>query len=171
MIRSPQNGITDFVICLRNGSSNGAAAGSEDVPMGKIGIYSPRPSNEIGFLLARQHWHKGYAREALALILEHLFNLEQDTVLEETEVESGEAPTAERPSNYTALSDLEQQSKWLYPSVTADTDPRNAASIGVLKRLGFKESGFAKDSFEIDGSWVDSQYLKLTRSEWLASKS
>lgn len=53
-----------------------------------------------------------------------------------------------------------------YPidAVTADVDPRNAASLGVLKKLGFVETGRAERTFRIGEEWCDSVYLALPRS-------
>lgn len=46
-------------------------------------------------------------------------------------------------------------------SVFADVDPRNAASLALLTRLGFRETGRAEKTYEIAGQWVDSVYLTL----------
>ena len=43
--------------------------------------------------------------------------------------------------------------------LTADVDPRNAASIRLLGRLGFAETGRAERTFCIDGQWSDSMYF------------
>ncbi|KIW21641.1 hypothetical protein PV08_02221 [Exophiala spinifera] len=59
MISSPQNGVTDFVIALPTSHA-----------IGKIGVWQ---DSEIGFLLSRQSWGKGFAREAMLGILEYLF--------------------------------------------------------------------------------------------------
>ncbi len=50
-----------------------------------------------------------------------------------------------------------------HPRLIADVDPRNAASCGLLRALGFQESYFERDTFLIDGRWSDSQYFELTR--------
>lgn len=52
-----------------------------------------------------------------------------------------------------------------YPieAVTADVDPRNAASLGLLRKLGFVETGRAERTFLIGGAWYDSVYLALPR--------
>ena len=52
-----------------------------------------------------------------------------------------------------------------YPveAVTADVDPRNAASLGVLRKLGFVETGRAERTFLVGEEWCDSVYLKLDR--------
>lgn len=52
-----------------------------------------------------------------------------------------------------------------YPmeAVTADVDPRNAASLGVLGKLGFVETGRAERTFLLGEEWCDSVYLALRR--------
>ena len=49
------------------------------------------------------------------------------------------------------------------PAITADVDPRNAASLRLLTKLGFVETGRARGTFEIGGEIVDSIYLALSR--------
>lgn len=54
--------------------------------------------------------------------------------------------------------------------VTADTDPRNEATIGFLQRFGFEVTGREEKTFRIGGEggeWVDSVYLGLRREVWL----
>ncbi len=48
-------------------------------------------------------------------------------------------------------------------ALTADVDPRNDASIGLLKSLGFTETHRAKNTFCINGEWSDSIYFALPR--------
>lgn len=45
----------------------------------------------------------------------------------------------------------------------ADVDPRNLASIRVLERLKFVETGRAERTYCIDGVWTDSVYLARRR--------
>ena len=45
----------------------------------------------------------------------------------------------------------------------ADVDPRNAASLSVLNRLGFRETGGASNTFLLGDEWCDSIYLTLPR--------
>jgi len=47
--------------------------------------------------------------------------------------------------------------------IRADVDPRNAASLGLLERLGFVRTGFATGTWEIGGVLLDSVYLSLRR--------
>lgn len=44
--------------------------------------------------------------------------------------------------------------------VTADTDPRNAASIRLLQRHGFVETHRAEKTWLIGGQWFDSIYWR-----------
>ncbi len=113
MISSPNNGTTDFVICLK---------ASNNKPIGKIGVWQ---GDEIGFILHRSHWHEGLAKEALRKVLPYL--------LEERKFES----------------------------IHADVDPRNEASLRLLRLFGFEDEGFEKGTLKVGEEWVDSVYLRL----------
>ena len=45
----------------------------------------------------------------------------------------------------------------------ADVDPRNFASLNVLRKLGFVETGTAERTFLLGDEWCDSVYLALPR--------
>jgi [ribosomal protein S5]-alanine N-acetyltransferase len=47
--------------------------------------------------------------------------------------------------------------------LTADVDPRNAASLHVLGKLGFVETGRAENTFLLGDEWCHSVYLALPR--------
>jgi [ribosomal protein S5]-alanine N-acetyltransferase len=47
------------------------------------------------------------------------------------------------------------------PGLTADVDPRNAASLALLKGAGFVETGRAERSWLVGDQWCDSIYLGL----------
>lgn len=49
------------------------------------------------------------------------------------------------------------------PAITADVDPRNRASLGLLRGLGFVETGRASRTWDVGGTWCDSVYLALPR--------
>ena len=49
-------------------------------------------------------------------------------------------------------------------AITADIDPRNLASLAVLNKLGFVETGRAEKTFFLNGAWADSLYLALPRA-------
>lgn len=118
MISSSNNGISDFVIVLQ----------SLDPPavIGKVGIWAPE-TGEIGFLLSRAYWGKGYMAEAFSALLEYLWS---------------------------GMGGEVQQ-------LMADVDPRNDASLRILKNFGFRETGFKEKTFETQLGWCDSVYLTL----------
>lgn len=49
------------------------------------------------------------------------------------------------------------------PAIEADVDPRNAACLGLLARLGFIETRRARRTWKVGGEWCDSVYLALPR--------
>jgi RimJ/RimL family protein N-acetyltransferase len=49
------------------------------------------------------------------------------------------------------------------PALTAEADPRNAASLALLERLGFRETGRAVRTMQWRDEWCDSVYLALPR--------
>lgn len=49
------------------------------------------------------------------------------------------------------------------PALEADVDPRNAASLAVLGKLGFRVTGTATCTFLLGDEWCDSVYLTLNR--------
>jgi RimJ/RimL family protein N-acetyltransferase len=56
--------------------------------------------------------------------------------------------------------------RFAIPAITADVDPRNASSLGLLGRLGFVVTGQAARTYEIGGEWCGSVYLALHRGTW-----
>lgn len=48
-------------------------------------------------------------------------------------------------------------------AITADVDPRNQASLGLLGKLGFVETGRKQATWLIGDEWCDSVYLELRR--------
>ena len=53
-------------------------------------------------------------------------------------------------------------------SIAADVDPRNEASIGLLKKFGFTETGRRERTYEIGGVWMDSVDWELSKNDWEA---
>ena len=54
------------------------------------------------------------------------------------------------------------------PDITAlhtDIDPRNTASIRLIKKLGFHETGRAERTFETHIGWCDSVYFAIDRAD------
>lgn len=50
--------------------------------------------------------------------------------------------------------------------IEADVDPRNAASIQTLERLGFQREGFLRERWEVNGEIQDALFYGLLRREW-----
>ena len=50
-------------------------------------------------------------------------------------------------------------------ALTADVDPRNTRSLGLLARLGFRETHRAARTWQVGGEWCDSIYLELKRPD------
>ena len=51
-------------------------------------------------------------------------------------------------------------------SIEADVDPRNEASLKLLARHGFRETGRAGRTLQIGEQWCDSVYLRLDSVSW-----
>ena len=51
----------------------------------------------------------------------------------------------------------------------ADVDPRNAASLRVLERLGFRREGLLRERWRVGGGVQDTVLLGLLASEWPAA--
>lgn len=49
----------------------------------------------------------------------------------------------------------------------ADVDPRNAASIRTLERLGFQREGFLRERWRVNGEIQDAFFYGLLQHEWL----
>ena len=46
----------------------------------------------------------------------------------------------------------------------ADIDPRNVRVAKFLHKLGFKKTGYAKNTYKLGDIWTDSEYLTLDLS-------
>ena len=55
--------------------------------------------------------------------------------------------------------------------VEGDVDPRNAASLRVLERLGFQQEGLLRERWIVGGEVQDSAMYGLLRREWLAAQA
>lgn len=51
--------------------------------------------------------------------------------------------------------------------IEADVDPRNAASIKTLERLGFQREGYLRERWQVNGEIQDAFYYGLLRPEWI----
>ena len=70
MTASPTNGTLDFVIVLDRPDSLFSEA--EGRVIGKVGIWRVE-GNEIGYMLHRDCWGKGYMTEAMSALFPHLW--------------------------------------------------------------------------------------------------
>jgi [ribosomal protein S5]-alanine N-acetyltransferase len=50
--------------------------------------------------------------------------------------------------------------------IEADVDPRNAASIRTLERLGFQREGYLRERWQVNGEIQDAFFYGLLRQEW-----
>lgn len=53
------------------------------------------------------------------------------------------------------------------PHILACVDPRNAASLRLLRKLGFLVVERRDRAFEVGGTWVDSLLLRLEAADWV----
>lgn len=54
--------------------------------------------------------------------------------------------------------------------IEADVDTENAASLGLLEKLGFKREGLFRERWFVYNEWQDSVMLGLLKQDWLAKK-
>jgi RimJ/RimL family protein N-acetyltransferase len=52
--------------------------------------------------------------------------------------------------------------------VWADCDPRNAGSVGVLRKLGFRLEAHFRENVLIKGEWCDTFIHAILDREWAA---
>jgi ribosomal-protein-alanine N-acetyltransferase len=55
--------------------------------------------------------------------------------------------------------------------IEADVDPRNAASIRTLERLGFQREGFLRERWQVNGEIQDALFYGLLRPEWVSASN
>ena len=53
----------------------------------------------------------------------------------------------------------------------ADVDPRNAASLAILGKLGFQHEGLLRERWDVEGDIQDSVFLGLLSREWKARRA
>ena len=53
--------------------------------------------------------------------------------------------------------------------IEADVDPRNAASIRTLERLGFQREGYLRERWHVNGEIQDAFFYGLLRPDWESS--
>jgi RimJ/RimL family protein N-acetyltransferase len=50
--------------------------------------------------------------------------------------------------------------------IEADVDPRNAASVRTLERLGFQREGYLRERWHVNGEIQDAYFYGLLRPDW-----
>jgi RimJ/RimL family protein N-acetyltransferase len=85
---------------------------------------------ELGYRILPGHHQQGYAREAVAALIDYLIG---------------------------------RHAIHRFVGVAASA---NAASIALLRSLGFRQEGHFKQSFLCNGAWIDDDYYALLASEW-----
>jgi RimJ/RimL family protein N-acetyltransferase len=93
-------------------------------------IHREHRRGELGYILHRDFWGRGFATEALTALVEHSFGT-------------------------LGLHRLE-----------ADVDPRNAGSIRLVERLGFKREGHLRERYFVAGDIQDSVIYGLLAPDW-----
>jgi RimJ/RimL family protein N-acetyltransferase len=61
--------------------------------------------------------------------------------------------------------------EWDLHRLEADADPRNAASIRALERLGFQREGYLRERWHVGGEIQDAVFLGLLQREWEAGRA
>jgi RimJ/RimL family protein N-acetyltransferase len=54
--------------------------------------------------------------------------------------------------------------------IEADVDPRNAASIRTLEKLGFQREGILRERWQVNGEIQDAFFYGLLRHEWIGQR-
>jgi RimJ/RimL family protein N-acetyltransferase len=55
--------------------------------------------------------------------------------------------------------------------IEADVDPRNAASVKTLERLGFQREGYLRERWQVGGEIQDAYFYGLLRPDWDRAKA
>ena len=55
--------------------------------------------------------------------------------------------------------------------IEADVDPRNAASVRTLERMGFQREGYLRERWQVNGEIQDAFFYGLLRPDWESARS
>lgn len=119
------------MIAIPEGEGEDFIVEHEGRVIGKAGLHR---FPDVGYVFHPDVWGRGFAREALAPVLDRAF----------------------------AVHGLS--------GVNADVDPRNAASLRLLDRLGFQETRRQARTWLVGDQWCDSVYLRLSPDEWRSAQ-
>ncbi|MDR6936467.1 GNAT family protein [Luteibacter sp. 3190] len=59
--------------------------------------------------------------------------------------------------------------EWGYRRAVGSVDPRNVASIALLRSLGFRQEAHHVESYRFRGEWVDDMIFAMLAREWPAA--
>lgn len=108
---------------------------------------------ELGVLVLPKHWRRGTARLAASVIIGEAFS----RPLAEDEKISASSST---PNATTSA--VQTRPHW----ILADVDPRNKASLALLRSLGFVQFDSAQRTFQLGDEWVDSAFLRVNKEQF-----
>jgi ribosomal-protein-alanine N-acetyltransferase len=54
--------------------------------------------------------------------------------------------------------------------IVAEANPRNTASIRVLEKAGFTQTGYKEKAIEVNGVWMDGVVYELDKIDWLTAR-
>ncbi|KAL8376922.1 hypothetical protein RB595_007852 [Gaeumannomyces hyphopodioides] len=160
MTAAPCNGVTDFIVCLRMSRRRPSQDGDADDPQQNGTGVESKDGEQQG---------QGDEKE------EDLLPIGKAGVWRDTEIGfmlarpywgrglAAEALKLVLDHLFAGHGDVGRDQL-----VVADVDPRNAASLALLKKLGFEEYDFREKTFQVGEQWVDSTYLGLTGESWAA---
>lgn len=104
--------------------------------LGDLGVHFPASADdaiEFGVSLRPERQGRGYAREAMSVMLDMSFG------------------------------------DWGYRRAVGSVDPRNVASIALLRSLGFRQEAHHVESYFFRGEWVDDMIFAMLAREWRSS--
>jgi RimJ/RimL family protein N-acetyltransferase len=108
---------------------------------------------ELGVLVLPKHWRRGIARLAVSVMIGEAFS----RPLPEDEKISASSST---PNATTSA--VQTRPHWIH----ADVDPRNEASLALLRSLGFVQFDSAHRTFQLGAEWVDSAFLRVNKEQF-----
>jgi len=106
---------------------------------------------ELGVLVLPKHWRRGIARLAASIMISEAFS----RPLPEEQISASS-------STPNATHSVRTRPHWIH----ADVDPRNKASLALLRSLGFVQFDSAHRTFQLGDEWVDSAFLRVNKEQF-----
>lgn len=134
-------------------SDERAVVGSDNGELlGKVCLQARADGDQdIGVLVLPKYWRKGVARQAATIIMNEAFSRPppDEQLSASNPLATQAAVGGTRPH-------------WIH----ADVDPRNQASLALLRSLGFVQFDSAQCTFQLGDEWVDSVYLRVNKQQF-----